>query len=97
MESWPVHKKRDALNCENYRGISLFCIAYKVFSNILFKHLSHIVDNQIGDYQCGFRKERSTAHEIFTLRQILEKCREYGMETHHLFIDFGAANDSIDP
>ena len=79
----PIHKKGDTLNCENYRGISLLCIAYKVFSNILFKLLSPIVDNQIGDYQCGFRKGRSTVDQIFTLRQILEKCREYGVETHH--------------
>ena len=79
-----VHKKEDTLNCENYRGISLLCIAYKVISNIFFKHLSHIEDNQIGDYQCRFRKGRSIVDQIFTLRQILKKCREYGVETHHL-------------
>ena len=70
----PIHKKGEILKCENYRGISLLCIAYKVFSNILLKLLSSIVDNQIGDYQCGFREGRSTIDQIFTLRQILEKC-----------------------
>ena len=72
----PIRKKGDTLNCENYRRISSLCIAYKIFSNILFKYLSPIVDNQIRDYQCGFRKGRSTVDQIFTLRQILEECRE---------------------
>ena len=67
----------------------------KSFENILFKHLSPIVGNQIGDYQYGFRKGRSTIDQIFTQRQILEKCKEHGVETHHLFIDFHAAYNSI--
>ena len=92
----PVHKKRDTLNYENYKRISLLCVAYKVFSNILFKNLSPIVDYQNGDYQCAFRKERSTVDQIFMLRQILEKCREYGVKRHYLFIHFHAAHDSID-
>jgi sorting nexin-29 len=91
----PIHKKGDVLNCQNYRGISLLCVAYKIFSNILFDRLSPIVDSIIGDYQCGFRKGRSTVDQIFTLRQTLEKCREFGIETHHLFVDFKAAYDSI--
>ncbi|XP_058448761.1 uncharacterized protein LOC131428734 [Malaya genurostris] len=38
----------------------------------------------------------STTDQIFTERQILQKCREYQIPTHHLFIDFKAAYDSID-
>jgi hypothetical protein len=31
----PIHKKGDIMVCSNYRGVSLLCIAYKIFSNIL--------------------------------------------------------------
>ena len=44
----------------------------------------------------GYRQERSTVDQIFTVRQILEKCSEHGKDTHHLFIDFKAASDSTD-
>jgi hypothetical protein len=32
----PIHKKGDITICTHYRGISLLCITYKFFSNILF-------------------------------------------------------------
>jgi sorting nexin-29 len=54
------------------------------------------VETTIGDYQCSYRGERTTVDQIFTVRQILEKCGEHGKDTHHLFIDFKAAYDSID-
>ena len=54
------------------------------------------VETTIGDYQCGYRQERSTVDQIFTVHQILEKCSEPGKDAHHLFIDFKAAYDSID-
>ncbi|XP_073979057.1 uncharacterized protein [Rhodnius prolixus] len=54
------------------------------------------VENKIGSYQCGFRQGRSTIDQIFSLRMILEKGREYKMQTHHLFIDFKSAYDSIE-
>ena len=79
----------------NYRGISPLYVAYKIFSNILFKRLMPHVETTIGDYQCGYRRERSTVDQIFTVRQILEKCSEHGKDTHHNFIDFKAAYDSI--
>jgi sorting nexin-29 len=53
------------------------------------------VETTIGVYQCGYRQERSTVDQIFIVSQILEKCSEHGKDTHHLFIDFQAAYDSI--
>ena len=49
------------------------------------------VETTIGDYQSGYHQERSTVDQIFTVRQILEKCSEHGKDTHHLFIDCKAA------
>jgi hypothetical protein len=92
----PIFKKGDPLVCENYRGISLLCICYKVFSKILYKRLVPYVDNIVGEYQCGFCTGKSTVDHIFGLRQIMEKCHEFNIDLHLLFIDYKAAYDSID-
>ena len=39
----PVHKKENMLDCRNYRGISMLCTSYKIFTRILQKlSLIHI-------------------------------------------------------
>ena len=43
-------------------------IVYKVFSNVLNERLKKITGNVLGEYQCGFRKNRSTFDLIFTVR-----------------------------
>jgi sorting nexin-29 len=48
----------------------------------------------LGNYQCGFRKGKSTVDQIHSLRQILEKT-EYNISTFHIFIDFKSAYDSV--
>ena len=83
------------MECSNYRGVSLLNTAYKVLSTILFARISTFAENIIGNYQCGFRKNRSTTNQIFTLRQRLEEAKEFGIETHHLFIDFMPPYDTI--
>ena len=49
----------------------------------------------IGEYQCGFRRNRSTVDHIFSIRQILEKNWEYNKDVCKLFIDFEKAFGSI--
>ncbi|XP_055615642.1 uncharacterized protein LOC129761858 isoform X1 [Toxorhynchites rutilus septentrionalis] len=44
----------------------------------------------------GLQGARATTDQIFVLRQILQKCREYNVTTHHIFIDFKAAYDTFD-
>jgi hypothetical protein len=69
----PVHKKGDKTDCNNYRGISLLSVSYKILSNILLSRLGPYIDEIIGDHQCGFRRNRSTTDQIFCILQILEK------------------------
>jgi hypothetical protein len=73
----PIHKKGDETDCNNYRGISLLPTTYKILSNILLSRLIPYAKEIIGNYQCGFRRNRSTTDHIFCIRQILKKKCEY--------------------
>jgi hypothetical protein len=77
------------------RGISLLSVIYKVLSKILAKRLNPYTEEILGDYKCGFRRDRSTTDQIFALKNILEKCYEYNITLHQLFIDFKQAYDSV--
>lgn len=91
----PLHKKGDKTKCSNYRGISLLNIGYKVLMKVIAKRLEEITERFIGEYQCGFRRGRSTIDQIFTVRTILEKCHEFKIDVYPLFIDYQMAYDSI--
>jgi hypothetical protein len=53
------------------------------------------MEGKLGEYQMGFRPNRSTVDTIFILRHMYEKCYEYNIELHNAFIDFNQAFDSI--
>ena len=68
-----IYKKGDKTDCSNYRVISLLPTTYKILSNILLSRLTPYAEEILGDHQCGFRRNRSTADHIFCIPQILEK------------------------
>ena len=53
------------------------------------------MEGKLGEYQTGFRPNRSTVDNILTLRQMYEKCYEHNIELYSAFIDFNQAFDSI--
>jgi hypothetical protein len=79
-----MYKKGDRLDCTNYRPITLLNVSYKIFVIILNQRLVDIIENELGDYQSGFRPNRSTADNIFMIRQIIEKCYEYNIDITYL-------------
>ena len=91
----PIFKKGDKTDCNNYRGISLLATCYKVLSNVIQARLTPFAEDIVGDYQCGFRRNRSTSDQMFTIRQLLEKKWDFCETIHQLFIDFKKAYDSI--
>jgi hypothetical protein len=50
----------------------------------------------IGNYQCGFRPNRSTAEQIFTLRMFLQRTNECNITTYRPLIDIKSASDTVD-
>ena len=66
-----IYKKSNKTDCTNYRGKSLLPTTCKILSNILLSRLTPYAVEIIGDHQCGFRRNRSTADRIFCIRQIL--------------------------
>ena len=70
---------------------------YKIYAILLNKRLSEIlvIENKLGDFQMGFRPNRSTIDNIFIVRQIFEKCYEYNIGLHNIFVDYSQAFDSV--
>src|SRR6218665_378659 len=91
----PIHKKKDRLECANYRGISLTCHSSKIFTSIILQRIKKRTEEILSEAQAGFRENRSTIDQIFTLRQIAEKYEEYGKELYVCYIDFRKAFDSV--
>jgi hypothetical protein len=50
----PAHKKGDKTDCNNYHGISLLLLSYKILTNVLLSRLGPYTDEILGDHQCGF-------------------------------------------
>lgn len=91
----PIFKKGDRENLANYRGISLLNTGYKIFAKIITKKLEEKLDGKILECQNGFRKGRSCIDAAFATKLIIEKRREFNLETHICFIDYEKAYDRI--
>jgi len=90
-----IYKKGDETYCGNYRGISLLPVTYKISSNVLLSMLTPYTEEIIGDYECGFQRNRSTTYHVFCIRPILEKKWEHNEAVHQMFKDFEKAYDSV--
>ena len=62
---------------------------------MLISRVKKGVDNIFRKEQAGFRENRSTIDQIFTLRNILEQVNEWNATLYTHFIDFEKAFDSI--
>jgi sorting nexin-29 len=80
-----IYKKGDRSNCENYRGISLINVGYKICAKIINKRLQTISDTLLLEEQNGFQPVRSCTDNAFTIKQIIEKRREQNLEKYSFY------------
>ncbi|KAL4084839.1 hypothetical protein QTP88_027723 [Uroleucon formosanum] len=92
----PIFKKGNPTKTENYRGISLLDTCYKILTTLILERLNPYIEEIVGNYQCGFRRGKSTIDHVFALRQIMSKYYEFGKDLHLVFVDYKQAYDSVD-
>ena len=88
-------RKEISRHCCNYRTISLITHTGKVFLTVLLNRLKTQLDPYLSEEQAEFRKDRSTIHQIITLRLLTEKAKRQGKKIFNCFIDFQKAFDTI--
>ena len=62
---------------DNYRGICLLSVPWKVLTKAQQERMKIYVENDIAEEQAWFRQGRGTIDQIFVIRQIAEKYTEY--------------------
>ncbi|CAD6208669.1 GSCOCG00012752001-RA-CDS, partial [Cotesia congregata] len=95
----PIFKGGDNAKTENYRGISLLDVGYKVLTVILADRIGRWVENNniLNESQAGFRRKRGTRDHIFVLNSLINgRLRRKRGKLYVGFIDFKAAFDTID-
>ena len=86
----PIYKKDDPADVANYRPIALTCTMRRIYERIILIELEEYIE-RLEDSQGGFRKHRSTLHQVMCLHEI---CVANPKATH-VFLDLKAAYDLV--
>ncbi|XP_051161831.1 uncharacterized protein LOC127281899 [Leptopilina boulardi] len=94
----PILKKGEGKRVEDYRGVTLMPVGYKVYAEVVRKRLEEKVEELecIPHNQTGFRKEMGTMDNIYVLNYIVN--RNLGRSNGKLvatFVDLKAAFPSV--
>jgi hypothetical protein len=65
------------------------------FIDIILNSFKTILEAILLEEQIGFRRGRSCIDNVFILKQIIEKRREFNLETHMAFLDLEKAFDRV--
>ncbi|KAG1651907.1 Craniofacial development protein 2 [Nymphon striatum] len=68
-----IPKKAHAVECSDYRTISLMSHVTKLLLRIILKRIKNRIDREISEEQFGFRDQRGTREAIFNMKMIMEK------------------------
>ena len=69
-----IYKNKGPIHLsENYRPISLLCVAYKLLASLLLQRLQQAgAEERLSQTQCGFRRGRGTTDAIHAVRRHID-------------------------
>ena len=91
----PMPKVVGTTVCEEHLTIVLISHCSKVLLRIMLARMTKTAEEQTAEEQMGFRKKVGTRNQIFNIRMVIEKAREFNIPLYMSFIDFKTAFDSV--
>ena len=93
----PVDKGGDITDPSNFRPISVLSIFAQIFEKLVCKQLTSYVEKYaiLSQYQCGFKKGRSTEQAILEITDNLKQAIDNNLLTCGVFLDFAKAFDTV--
>ena len=91
----PMPKKGDLLDCGNCWTVALISHSSKVLQVIILTRMAAIMNQKISREQAGFRSGKGTRDQLFNLKTIIEKTREYNQTIYLCFVDYSKAFDNV--
>jgi hypothetical protein len=91
----PIYKAGNALECDNYRPISLLSSISKILEKIVAEKLvNHLINNDLlYSHQYGFLPGRSTEHNLFQILNYISTALNEGNYCIGVFLDLKKAFD----
>jgi hypothetical protein len=90
-----IPKKPKALECSDFRTISLMSHVMKALLKIILARNEKKVEAEISENQSGFRPGKGTREGIFNLRIIIQRYIEVQKPVYICFIDYEKAFDRV--
>ena len=91
----PVFKKKDDLNKENYRPISVLSHVSKVFERVMYQQIEDFMKDKLSNLLIGFRKNHNTQHCLTNLLERWKKTLDKGGYIFAIFMDLSKAFDTL--
>ena len=80
---------------KSYRPISLLSVPYKILKRLIYARVEPLIDPLLPREQAGFRRGKSTVHQVVLLTQNIEDSFEAKKKAGAVFIDLTAAYDTV--
>lgn len=91
----PIFKKGNRANIEDYRGVTIQSIFFKLLDSLVTNYIRNKSFNVINDFQHGFVSKRSTNTNLMTYTSFLINSMENGLQIDSIYTDFTKAFDRV--
>ena len=93
----PIYKKKDPLDCQNYRPVSILPTVSKIFERSLEEQLSQYFENLFNPYLSAFRKGYSCQSVLLSICEEWRSALDRGDHVAAILMDLSKAFDCLPP